>query len=111
MPTYRPTNSGLQTKGTLWAGFDPTISSLVAGVFMVSVMLTFGAISVFKLSWLFAVPVCFLLPNLLLLAVIFGLILGKPPRYFRDWCESRVLGRTEIDLTRLPETMAPEIDP
>ena len=110
MPTYRPTNSGLQTKGTLWAGFDPTVSSLVAGVFMVSVMSTFAAISVFRISWLFAVPVCFLLPNLLLLAVVFGLILGKPRRYFLDWLDSRVLGRTEADLTRLPETTAPEID-
>ena len=110
MPTYRPTNSGLQTKGTLWAGFDPTISSLVAGVFMVSVMFTFAAISVFNLSWLFAVPVCFLLPNLLLLAVVFGLILGKPPRYFLDWLDSRVLGRTGVDLAQLPEAGAPEID-
>lgn len=110
MPTYRPTNSGLQTKGTLWGGFDPTISSLVAGVFMLTVMATFGAISVVKLSWLYAVPVCFLLPNLLLLGVIFTLILGKPPRYLRDWFDSRVLGQTGIDLTRVPEASAPEID-
>jgi hypothetical protein len=110
MPIQRPTNSGLQTRGTLWAGFDPTTSSLVAGVFMVSVMFTFGAISVLKVSWVFAVPVCFLLPNLLLLTVIFALVLGKPPRHLRDWLDSRVLERNGVDLRRVPEPVAPEIE-
>ena len=110
MPTYRPTNAGLQTKGTLWAGFDPSTSAVVAGVFMASVMITFATISALKLSWLLAVPVFFVLPNAALLSAVFFLILGKPPRYLRDWVESRLLGRTEVDLTRLAEMEPPEID-
>jgi hypothetical protein len=109
MPTYRPTNAGLQTKGTLWAGFDPMTSGVVAGVFMVSVMATFAAISVLKCSWLFAVPVLFALPNGTLLSVIFLLIMGKPPGHLRDWFESRILERKETDLTRLAEL--PPFDP
>jgi hypothetical protein len=98
MPTYRPTNAGLQTKGTLWAGFDPTTSGIVAGVFMVSVMATFAAISVLKFSWLFAVPVLFVLPNVALLSVVVLLVMGKPPGYLRDWFESRILERKETGL-------------
>jgi len=109
MPTYRPTNAGLQTKGTLWAGFDPMTSGIVAGVFMVSVMMTFASISVLKLSWLFAVPVLFALPNVALLSVVFFLIMGKPPGYLRDWFESRILERTEANLTRFTEP--PAFDP
>ena len=103
MPTYRPTNSGLQTKGTLLAGFDPATSAVVAGVFMVSIMVTFAAISVLKVAWFVALPVCFLIPNAALLSVIFFLIMGKPPGYLRDWLESRVFGWTGVDLTSLPE--------
>jgi hypothetical protein len=110
MPTYRPTNAGLQTKGTLWAGFDPSTSAVVAGVFMASVMVTFATISALKLSWLLAVPVFFVLPNAVLLSAVFFLILGKPPRYLRDWAESRLLDRTEVDLTRLAEIEPAEID-
>ena len=110
MPIYRPTNSGLQTKGTLWGGFDPAVSSIVAGVFMVSVMFTFGAISVLKVSWTMAVPACFLLPNAVLFAVIFSLIMGKPPRYLLDWLDSRILGRAEVDLARLPALETPALD-
>lgn len=107
---YRATNAGLQTKGTLWAGFDPTVSSVVAGVFMVSVMLTFAAISVLKVAWTVAVPSCFLAPNLVLLAGIFGLVVGKPPRHLLDWLDSRVLGRTEVELSRVSESEAPEVE-
>lgn len=103
MPTYRPTNAGLQTKGTLWGGFDPVTSGIIAGVFMFSVMGTFAAIAVLKLSWVFVVPVVFVLPNAGLLSVIFLLIMGKPPGYLRDWCESRILEQTQADLTRLAE--------
>ena len=109
MPTYRPTNAGLQTKGTLWAGFDPMTSGIVAGVFMVSVMATFAAISVLKCSWMFAVPVLFVLPNVALLAVVFLLIMGKPPGYLRDWFESRILERREAALPQLVEP--PPFDP
>ena len=109
MPTYRPTNSGMQTKGTLWGGFDPMTSGIIAGVFMVSVMATFAAISVLKLSWMFAIPVLFVVPNGALLAVVFLLIMGKPPGYLRDWFESRILERTQADLTRLAEP--PPFDP
>jgi hypothetical protein len=109
MPTYRPTNAGLQTKGTLWAGFDPMTSGIVAGVFMVSVMATFAAISVLKCSWMFAVPVLFVLPNVALLAVVFLLIMGKPPGYLRDWFESRILERREASLPQLVEL--PHFDP
>lgn len=111
MPVYRVTNAGLQTKGSLWAGFDPTVSSVVAGVFMVSVMLTFAAISALKVSWTMAVPACFIAPNLLLFAGIYGLMVGKPPRYLMDWLDSRVLGRTEVDLTRVPVPEIPELEP
>ncbi|MFI5337711.1 MAG: hypothetical protein ACHQ5A_13060 [Opitutales bacterium] len=103
MPTYRSTNSGLQTKGTLWAGFDPLVSAIIAGVFMVSVMLTFGTISVLHLSWMLVVPVFFLLPNFLLLGVVFFLIMGKPPRYLPDWADSRILGRTAVHLGDIRE--------
>ncbi len=103
MPTYRTTNAGLQTKGTLWAGFDPMTSGIVAGVFMVSVMATFAAISVLKLNWLFVVPVLFVAPNGVLLAVVFLLIVGKPAGYLKDWFESRILERTVSDLTLLQE--------
>ena len=103
MPTYRSTNSGLQTKGTLWAGFDPAVSAIIAGVFMVSVMLTFATISVLHLPWMLVVPVFFLLPNFLLLCVVFFLIMGKPPRHLRDWADSRLTGRTEIHQGRLAE--------
>ncbi len=99
MPTYRPTNAGLQTKGTLWAGFDPMTSGVVAGVFMVSVMATFAAIAVVKCSWLFAVPVLFVLPNVALLSVVLMLVMGKPPGYLRDWFESRIMERTEIGMS------------
>ena len=109
MPTYRPTNAGLQTKGTLWAGFDPMTSGIVAGVFMVSVMATFAAISVLKCSWMFAVPVLFVLPNVALLSVVFLLIMGKPPGYLRDWFESRILGRKEAALPQLADL--PPFDP
>jgi len=105
MPAYRSTNSGLQTKGTLWAGFDPTVSALIMGVFMVSVMVTFGCIGVLHAPWLLAVPVCFLAPNVLLLGTVFLLIMGKPPRYLADWIESRLLARTEV---RLGDIVAPE---
>lgn len=98
MPTYRPTNAGLQTKGTLWAGFDPMTSGIVAGVFMVSVMATFAAISVLKCSWLFVVPVLFVLPNAALLSVVLLLVMGKPPGYLRDWFESRILERKETGI-------------
>jgi len=66
-------------------------------------MATFAAISVFKLSWMVAIPACFVLPNAVLLLVIFSLVMGKPPRYLLDWLDSRVLGRTEADLTQLGE--------
>lgn len=111
MPVYRATNAGLQTKGTLWAGFDPTVSSVVAGVFMISVMFTFAAISVLKMAWTMAVVGFFLAPNLLLLAAIFGLVVGKPPRYLLDWLDSRVLGRTEVELARVSVPDAPEVEP
>lgn len=109
MPTYRPTNSGMQTKGTLWAGFDPMTSGIVAGVFMVSVMATFAAISVLKCSWLFALPVLFVLPNAALLSVLLLLVMGKPPGYLRDWVESRILERKEAEAPWTEEP--PPIDP
>jgi hypothetical protein len=108
MPTYRPTNAGLQTKGTLWAGFDPSTSALIAGVFMASVMVTFATISALKLSWLIAVPLFFVAPNAVLLATVFFLIMGKPPRYLRDWAESRILGRTEFALVSLGRLEPPD---
>jgi len=110
MPNYRPTNAGLQTKGTLWAGFDPSTSAVIAGVFMASVMITFATISALKLSWLIAVPLFFLLPNALLLATVFFLIVGKPPRYLRDWAESRLLGRCEFSLTALGRLETPDLE-
>jgi hypothetical protein len=73
-------------------------SGVVAGVFMVSVMATFAAISVLKCSWLIAVPFLFVLPNVVLLSIIFLLIMGKPPGYLRDWFESRILARRETAL-------------
>ena len=109
MPTYRPTNAGLQTKGTLWGGFDPMTSGIVAGVFMVSMMATFAAISALKCSWMFAVPVLFVLPNVALLSVVFFLVMGKPPGYLRDWFESRILSRREASLPQLVEP--PPFDP
>ena len=72
-----------------------------SGVFMVSVMATFAAISVLKCSWMFAVPVLFVFPNVALLAVVFLLIMGKPPGYLRDWFESRILERKETALPYL----------
>jgi len=104
MPVYRPTNAGVQTKGTLWAGFDPNTSAAIAGVFLGSVMFTFAAIAKGKMPWALAVPGLFLLPNVLLLSIVFFLILGKPPRYLRDWAESRILARTEVDRAGVVET-------
>lgn len=108
MPVYRPTNVGLQTRGTLWAGFDPSTSAVVAGVFMASVMITFATISALKISWLLAVPVFFVLPNALLLSAVFFLVMGKPPRYLRDWVESRILGRTEVNFPQMAEPEPPD---
>jgi hypothetical protein len=103
MATYRTTNSGLQTKGTLWAGFDPVVSSIVAGVFMVTVMATFATITVLHLSWMLVLPFCFVLPNLLMLVVVFYLIMGKPPRYLADWVDARILQRDEVRCEQLTE--------
>ena len=110
MPTYRSTDSGLQTKGTLWAGFDPMVSSLIAGGFMVTVMVTFATITVLKLSWLLVVPVFFVLPNLGLLSVVLFLIMGKPPRYLADWADSRLLGRTTVHCHALMEPEAFDVE-
>ncbi len=96
MPTYRSTNSGLQTKGTLWAGFDPLVSAIIAGVFLITVMVTFATITVLSVPWIIVLPLFFLLPNFLLLGVVFFLIMGKPPRYLADWADSRLLRRTEV---------------
>lgn len=101
----------MQTKGTLWAGFDPATSTVVAGVFMASVMVTFATISALRVSWLLAVPLFFVLPNVLLLAAVFFLIIGKPPRYLRDWAESRILDRTQVELTAVAEPESLEFGP
>ncbi len=77
---------------------------------MVSVMVTFGTVSVLKFPWLIALPGFFLLPNGVLLAVLFFLVMGRPPRYLRDWFESRVLGRTEVEALNLPEIEQPETE-
>lgn len=103
MPTYRPTNSGLQSKGTLWAGFDPTVSAIIAGVFMLTMIATFVGITVLHVSWMLVVPVLFVLPNVLLLAAVFLLIMGKPPRYLADWADSRLLGRGEVRCRNMSE--------
>jgi hypothetical protein len=108
MPTYRPTNAGLQTKGTLFGGFDPTVSTILAGCFMGNVMLTFGSISALHTPWYIVVPFFFILPNAVLVSVVFFLIMGKPKRYLRDWFESRLLGRSEVDLNDIAEP--PRID-
>ncbi|WP_342751199.1 hypothetical protein OH491_27585 (plasmid) [Termitidicoccus mucosus] len=70
MPTYRPTNAGHQTKGTLWGGFSPAQLAALTGVFMGAVMLTFVSIIVMKINIWLAVIFIFLLPNTLLLLVI-----------------------------------------
>ena len=97
MPTYRQTNAGMQTKGTLFAGFDPATTSILAGVFMLSVMATFASIAVLKMAWWFPVLFFFALPNLAILCVVFFLIMGKPPGYVRDWADSKILGRAEVN--------------
>ncbi|WP_145929159.1 hypothetical protein [Termitidicoccus mucosus] len=103
MPTYRPTNAGHQTKGTLWGGFSPAQLAALTGVFMGAVMLTFVSIIVMKINIWLAVIFIFLLPNTLLLLVIFTLIMGKPKRYLRDWLESRIVGRTTVQLGKISE--------
>ncbi len=83
----------------------------MAGVFLVSVMVTFASISALKLSWVVAVGLFFLVPNGLMLAVVFGLVMGKPPKYVRDWAESRLLGKTRLNLEGMAEPPAWEEAP
>lgn len=107
MPTYRPTNAGLQTKGTLWGMFDPTTTAVLAGVFMGTVIFTFASISALKVNWVFATIVFFALPNTITLAAIFFLIMGKPPRYLLDWCDSCILRRIACRLDKIDEPRLP----
>lgn len=110
MPTYRPTNAGLQTKGSLLGGFDPATTAILSGVFLGSVLTTFGSISMLHASWYIIVP-CFLLaPNLAVLFVLFTLVIGKPKRYLRDWFESRVLGLTEVNASNIHEPVRLDLE-
>lgn len=94
MPTYRPTNTGFQTKGKLSRFLEPASMSIVMGSFMASMFATF--ITMFVLSWSFliVIPLCLLLPNAVSLYVVFFLIQGKPKGYLRDWLRTHVFGHT-----------------
>lgn len=110
MPTFRPTNAGLQTKGTLWGNFDPQTTTIVAGVFGATVMCTYGAIAGLRLAWYFAVGAFFVLPNAILLFVVFALIQGRPRGYLRDWLATFVFGRVAVDHRAITEPERPILD-
>jgi low affinity Fe/Cu permease len=92
MPNYRPTNVGFRTKGFLMGKLEPASVSLVMGVFIVSIILSFlvGFILRFSLFWtcLFLIGV----PNSISLYVVFFLIQGKPEGYLSDWYRSKIKG-------------------
>jgi hypothetical protein len=94
MPTYRPTNTGFETRGRFNRFFEPASMAIVMGVFIISVIVTFLAGFLMKIGLIFAVCVLFVLPNLASLLIVFFLIQGKPPRHLADVIRTHVKGHS-----------------
>lgn len=85
MPNYRPTGTGLQTKGRFSKYFEPSSMGTVMIVFLMSMLFTYILVFMRGYSPVVVIPAVLIAPNAITLYVIFALVQGKPRGHLNDW--------------------------